>query len=114
VLRLIAVGFFVYAVYSGSFLPAMLVAPTSAILLIGTLAKTALAVACGVGIWTGQPWAPAIVVLTGIVIAVLWLLYGFVLGIVAYLYGVAMAVVAILVTMLVAAYVGLRPAARST
>lgn len=108
-LRVIAIGFFFYALYTASFLTGMLAAPTSPILLIGTVAKTLLAVACGIGIWTRQHWAPAIVALTGIVIAVMWLLYGFVLGIVAYLYGVAMALVAILVAMLVAAYVRLKP-----
>jgi len=105
----IAVGFLLYALYTASFLTGMLVAPTSPILLIGTLAKTLLALACAFGIWTRQRWAPAIVVLIGIVIAVLWLLFGFVLGIVAYLYGVAMAVVAILVTMLLSAYIRLKP-----
>jgi hypothetical protein len=113
VLRVIAVGFFFYALYTASFLIGMVIAP-SPILLIATLSKTALAIACGVGIWTGQRWAPAMVVLTGIVIAVSWLLYGFVLGIVAYLYGIAMALMAIIVTILLAAYVRLTPAARST
>jgi hypothetical protein len=108
-LRVIAVGFLLYGVYTASFLTGMLVAPASPILLIGTLAKTLLALACALGIWTRQRWSPAIVVLLGIVVAVLWLLYGFILGIVAYLYGVAMAVVAILVMMLVAAYVRLKP-----
>ena len=104
-LRVIAIGFFFYALYTASFLTGMLAGPTSPILLMGTVAKTLLAVACAIGIWTGQRWAPAVVVLTGIVIAVLWLLYGFLLGIVAYLYGVAMAVLAVLVMLLVAAYV---------
>jgi len=112
-LRVIAVGFFLYALYTASFLPGMLVAPTAPIPLIGTIAKTLLAFACAVGIWTGKPWAPGIVVLTGIVIAVLWLLYGFVLGIVAYLYGIAIALLTILVTLLVAAYVRLKPNAMS-
>jgi hypothetical protein len=113
VLRVIAVGFFFYALYTASFLIGMVVAPAP-ILLIGTLAKAVLAIACGVGIWTAQRWAPAMIVLTGIVIAVLWLVYGFVLGIVAYLYGIAMALMAIIVTTLVAAYVRLKPVARST
>jgi len=110
-LRVIAFGFFLYALYTASFLLGMVAAPTSPILLIGTLAKTVLALACAFGIWTKQPWAPAAVVLIGVVIAVLWLVYGFVLGVVAYLYGVAMAVLAIVVTMLVAAYVRLNPGA---
>jgi hypothetical protein len=104
-LRGIAVGFFFYALYAASFLPGMLVAPTAPILLIGTVAKTALAFACGIGTWTGQRWAPAIVILTGVVIAALWLSYGFVLGIVAYFYAVAMAVVAVVVSIVVAGYV---------
>jgi hypothetical protein len=87
VLRVIAIGFFFYALYTASFLTGMLVGPTRPILLIGAVAKTALALACAIGIWTGQRWAPAVIVLAGLVIAVLWLLYGFVLGFVAYLYG---------------------------
>jgi hypothetical protein len=105
VLRVIAVGFFLYALYTASFVPGMLVAPVYPVLLIGTIAKTVLAFACGIGIWMGRSWAPALVVLTGIVIAVLWLFYGFVLGIVAYLYGIAMAVAAVLVAMILAVYV---------
>jgi hypothetical protein len=107
--RGIAIAFFLYAVYTASFVPGMLVAPAVPILLLGAIAKTALALACGIGIWTRQSWAPALVVLTGIVVAVLWLIYGFVLGIVAYLYGVAMSAVAVLVAIVVANYVRLRP-----
>ena len=106
---MIAIGFFLYALYSASFVPGMVVAPAVPILLIGAIAKTALAFACGIGIWMGRSWAPALVVLTGIVVAVLWLIYGFVIGIVAYLYGIAMATVAILVALFVAAYVRLKP-----
>jgi hypothetical protein len=112
VLRAIAVGFFLYALYTASFLPGMLVAPMVPMLLIGTIAKTVLAFACAVGIWTGRPWAPTLVVLIGIVIAVLWLVYGFVLGIVAYLYGIAMAVTAVLLTLIMAAYIRGAPSSR--
>jgi len=111
VLRVIAIGFFLYALYTASYLVGMVAAP-SPILLIGALAKTALAVASGVGIGTGQRWAPVIVVLTGVVIAAVWLLYAFALGIVPYLYGIAMALLALFVTMLVAVYVRMRPTAR--
>ena len=111
-LRAIAVGFVLYALYTASFLPGMLVAPTVPILLFGTISKTVLAFACAVGIWTGRPWAPVLVMLTGIVIAVLWMVYGFVLGIVAYLYGVAMAVTAVLLTLIMAAYVRGAPSSR--
>ena len=104
--RGIAVGFFLYSLYTASFVPGMLVAPAMPILLIGAIAKTALAFACGIGIWMGRSWAPSLVVLTGMVVAVLWLIYGFVIGIVAYLYGIAMATVAILITLVVAGYVG--------
>ena len=104
-LRLIAIAFLIYGVYNALLLPGMLVAPTAAILLAGTIAKTALAFLVAFGIWSRKPWTPAAVVLTGIVIAALWLTYGFVLGIVAYLYAIAMAGFALLLAIVVAAYV---------
>ena len=108
-LRIIALGFLLYGLYNALLLPAMLVAPTSPILLVGTIAKTALAAMSAFGIWTRKPWAPAAIVLTGIVVAVLWLLYAFVLGIVAYLYALAIAVVAVVITIAVAVYVQRAP-----
>ena len=104
-LRIIALGFLVYGAYNAFLLPAMLFAPTSLILLVGTIAKAALAVASAFGIWTRKPWAPAAIVITGIAVAVLWLLYGFVLGIVAYLYALVWAALSVVLTVVVAAYV---------
>jgi hypothetical protein len=101
-LRVIAIGFLLYGIYNALLLPAMLVAPATPILLIGTIAKATLACVAAFGVWTGKRWAPAVVVLTGVVIAVLWLLYGFVLGIVAYLYAVAMAALALVLTIVLA------------
>ncbi|HUK33438.1 MAG TPA: hypothetical protein VLV86_05990 [Vicinamibacterales bacterium] len=103
-LRLIAVLFLIYGLYNALLLPGMFVAPVP-ILLAGTLAKVLLALAAAVGVWTGQRWAPAIIVLTGAVVAALWLTYAFVLGIVAYLYAIGVAAVAVVLMIAVAGYV---------
>jgi len=100
----IALAFLLYGLYVASFIPGLVVAPAVPILLIGALAKAALALVAAFGVWTGRSWAPAAMVLTGLVIAVLWLIEGFVLGIVAYLYALSAAVFAIVVTFLAAAY----------
>jgi len=105
VLRGIAIAFLLYGLYAASFVPGLVVAPAVPILLMGTLAKAALACAAALGVWTGRPWAPTAIVLTGVVIAALWLFEGFVLGIVAYLYALGAAVLAVLVTFVAAAYV---------
>lgn len=107
-LRVIAIGFLLYGVYNALLLPAMLVAPTTPILLIGTIAKTALAFAAAFGVWTSKPWASTAIVFTGVVIAVLWLLYGFVLGIVAYLYAVMVAALALILAIVLASLCRLR------
>jgi hypothetical protein len=104
-LRVIALGFLLYGVYNAFLLPAMLVAPTAPVLLVGTLAKTALAAIAAFGVWTGRSWASTVIVLTGVVIAALWLTYGFVLGLVAYLYAIVIAGLALLVMIVTAAYV---------
>ena len=102
-LRVIAVGFLLYGVYNVLLLPAMLVAPTTPILLVGTIAKATLALVAAFGVWTHKPWAPAAIVITGLVIAVLWLLYGFVLGIVAYLYAIVVAGLTLILMIVLAA-----------
>ena len=104
----IALAFLLYGLYTASFVPGLVVAPAVPILLIGTLAKAALACAAAFGVWTGRSWAPAAMVLTGVVIAALWLIEGFVLGIVAYLYALGAAVLAIAVTFVSAAYLSER------
>ena len=104
-LRVTAIGFLLYGVYNAILLTTMLAAPTEPILLAGTIVKTALACLAAFGIWTGKRWAPASIVLTGVAIAVLWLLYGFVLGIVAYLYALVIAVLTVLLMIVLAAYV---------
>ena len=104
-LRLIAIGFLLYGVYNAILLTTMLAAPTEPILLAGTIVKTALACLAALGIWMSKRWAPAAIVLTGVAIAVLWLLYGFLLGIVAYLYAVVIAALALLLMIILAAYV---------
>lgn len=101
-LRIIAIGFLLYGVYNALLLPAMLVAPTAPAVLIGTIAKTALALVAAFGVWTSARWAPAVIVLMGVAIAVLWLLYGFVLGIVAYLYAVVIAGLTLLLMIVLA------------
>jgi hypothetical protein len=104
-LRVIAIGFLFYGVYNLLLLPAMLVAPTAPVLLLGTVAKTVLAAIAAFGVWTGRSWAPTVIVLTGVVIAALWLTYGFVLGLVAYLYAIVIAGLALLLMIVAAAYV---------
>jgi hypothetical protein len=104
-LRLIAIGFLFYGIYNAILLTAMLAAPTEPILLIGTIARTALALVVAFGVWTGKRWSSAAIVLTGVTIAVLWLLYGFVLGIVAYLYAVVIAALTVLLMIVLAVYV---------
>ena len=61
-LRLIAIGFLIYALYNALVLLGMLVAPTATILLLGTIAKTALAFIVAFGVWSRKPWAPASIV----------------------------------------------------
>jgi hypothetical protein len=104
-IRLLAIGFLIYGVYNALLLLGILVAPASAILLVGAIAKTASAFIVAFGLWSRKPWASAAVVLTGVVIAVLWLAYGFVLGIVAYLYAIVMAGLALLLAIVIASYV---------
>jgi hypothetical protein len=104
-LRVLALGFLIYGVYNAFLLAALLVAPTAPVILLGTIAKMALAAIAAFGIWTGKSWASAVIVLTGVVIAALWLTYGFVLGIVAYLYAIAIAGLTLLLMIVAAAYV---------
>jgi hypothetical protein len=104
-LRVLALGFLIYGAYNAFLLPALLVAPTAPVILVGTIAKTALAAIAAFGIWTRKSWASAVIVLTGVVIAALWLTYGFVLGIVAYLYAIVIAGLALLLMIVTAAYV---------
>src|SRR5579871_5106128 len=99
----IAVLFFAYAIYTASFVPALVVAPVP-ILLVGTLAKAILACAAAIGIWTRQRWAGTAVILTGVAIAAVWLLEAFALGIVPYLYAVGAAVMAVGVTVAIATF----------
>ncbi len=101
--KLIALLFVAYAVYTASFVPALIVAPV-VILLFGTLAKAILALVAAVGVWTERPWAGTLVILTGVAIAVVWLLDAFALGIVPYLYAIGAALVAVVVAIAIATY----------
>ena len=61
-LRVLALGFLIYGVYNALLLPALLVAPTSPVILVGTIAKTALAAIAALGVWTGKSWASTVIV----------------------------------------------------
>ena len=92
-------------VYVGRYALGMLLGPSQPLLLIGFVLQTVFALAAAVGVWRGQRWAAAMVVLLGVAIAATWLIEGFVLGIVAYLHALLVAVFAIVVTLIIAAYV---------
>ncbi len=103
--RVIAILLGVYAVYTALFLPGMFVAPVLAILLIGTIAKVAASGAAAVGVWRMRGWAAAAIIVTGVVVAAMWLLEAFVLGLVAALTAMAFAAIAVLLCLAAAGYI---------
>ena len=104
-LLLIAIALAGYGVYVASYVPAMLVGPPVAALLIGFVLQAVCALVAALGVWRGQRWATGAVVLLGVCIACTWLFEGFILGIVAYLHALLVAVIAVIVTLVIAAYV---------
>jgi hypothetical protein len=107
-LLLIAVLLAGYGVYIAGHVPAMLVGQPMPLLLIGFVVQAVCALAAAFGVWRGQPWAGAAVVLLGVSIAATWLVEGFVLGIVAYLHALLVAVLAVVIALIIAAYVNRR------
>jgi hypothetical protein len=112
-LLLIAVLVAGYGVYIAGHVPAMLVGPPVPLLLIGFVVQAVCALAAAFGVWRGQPWGAAALVLLGVSIAATWLIEGFVLGIVAYLHALLVAVLAIAVALIIAAYVNRQHEPRS-
>jgi hypothetical protein len=104
-LLLIAVVLAAYGVYIGAYVPAMLLARSVPLLLIGFVLQAVFSLAAAAGVWRGQSWAAGMVVLLGVSIAATWLIEGFVFGIVPYLHALLVAVLAIVVALIIAAYV---------
>jgi hypothetical protein len=104
-LLLIAIGLIVYGVYAASYVPAMLVATSAPVLLIGFVLQAVCALLAGIGVWRGDRWAAVAALLLGASIAGTWLYEGFILGIVAYLRALLVAVTAVVITFVIAAYV---------
>ena len=98
-----------YGVYAGSFVPGMLVAPSSAVLPVAYIVQTALAFAAAVGVWLGRSWAANVILALGAVVAATWLIEAFALGLVAYLYAIGIAVVALVLATVGYAFVCRRP-----
>lgn len=105
VLLLIALGLAGYGVYTALYIPAMLVGPSTPVLLVAFILQAVFAIAAAVGVWRGQRWTSGVLILLGATIAATQLVEAFVLGIVAYLYALLVAVLAIVVTLLLAVYV---------
>lgn len=111
-LSLIAVALAGYGVYIASYVIAMLLGRPVPLLLIGFVLQAVCALAAAFGVWRGQSWAAAMVVLLGVSIAATWLMEAFILGIVAYLHALLVAVLAIVVALIIAAYVNRQPGPR--
>ena len=104
-LSLIAVALAGYGVYIATYVPAMLASPPILLLLIGFVVQAVCALAAAFGVWRRRPWAPGVMLLLGVSIAITWLVEGFVLDIVAYLHALLVAVLAVAVASILAAYV---------
>ncbi|HWW82049.1 MAG TPA: hypothetical protein VNZ26_00520 [Vicinamibacterales bacterium] len=103
-LLLIAVALAAYGLYIASYVPAMLVRPSTPGLLIGFVLQAVCALLAAFGIWRCERWAAGAAVSLGVSIAGTWLFEAFVLGIVAYLGALLVAVSALVMTLLIAAY----------
>jgi hypothetical protein len=106
-LSLIAVGLAGYGVYTALYLPAMLVGPPMPLLVICFLAQVVCALAAAIGLWIGQRWAAAAVLLLAASIAATQLIE-VLLGILPYLRAVLVAVLAIVAALLFVSYLGRR------
>lgn len=104
-LLLLSVALAAYGLYIAAFVPGMLIGAPVPLLLIGFVVQAVCSLAAALGVWRGQPWAAAAIVLLGISVAATWIVEAFVLGIVAYLHALLVAILAIVVAVIVAAYV---------
>jgi len=102
---IVAVGLALYGIYTASYVPGLLIGTPAVLILIGFLAQTIAAPCAAVGVWRGSAWAPAVVVLLGVAVAVTELFEGPVLGLISLDHALGVGVVAILLTLVVAAYV---------
>src|SRR5438128_8357063 len=93
-----------YALYVGSFVPAMLVGPVAPVLLVAYVLQAVLAFAAAVGIGLRRSWASTVLLVLGATVAATWLVEAFALGIVAYLHAIAIAVLAVVLAMIGVAY----------
>lgn len=104
-MAIVAILLAAYGLYAGSFVPAMLVAPSSPVLPVAYIIQTILALVAAVGVWLGRSWAANVILALGAIVAATWLIQAFALGIVAYLYAIAIAVLALVVATVGYAYV---------
>jgi hypothetical protein len=102
---LIAVALAVYGLYIARYVPALLIGPIEPALLIGFVLQVVCALVAALGVWRGDRWAAAAVIVLGAIIAGTWLYEGFVLGIVAYLRTLLAALIAVVVTLGIAIYI---------
>ena len=107
-LILIALALAGYGVYTGSYVPGLLVGQSALPLLICFVLQTVLALAAAIGVWRRQSWAPGVVVALGVAVAATSLVEAFVLGIVAYLHALLVAVLAMVIVVIVSAYLNRR------
>jgi hypothetical protein len=101
---IIAVCLAIYGIYIAGLALSMTAAPPITFTFFFFLIEAVLAIVAAFGVGRSQSWAPAAVLILGIVVAVRWLYQGFILGIVAYLYALMMALLAVVAALAVAAY----------
>jgi hypothetical protein len=106
----IAVVLVAYGIYRALYIPPLLVGPPMPLLVVGFVAQAVLGVLAGVSVWAGAGAAALLVVLLGATVAATALIESFVLGIIPYLRALLEAVVAVVLALLVAGYLGARPA----
>ena len=104
-LLLIAIALAAYGVYHALYAVAMLLAPSSPLMLLAFALQAVLALLAAVGVWRQQRWAAASLLLLGASIAATALVKAFVLGMTAWLYALLIAIAAIVIALLLSAYV---------
>lgn len=104
-LLVIAVGLAAYGLYIAGYVPGLLIGQPMPLVLICFVLQVVLALVGAVSVWRGQRWAPGVVMLLGVIIAVTWLIDAFILGIVAYLHALLIAILAVVVAVLLGMYV---------
>jgi hypothetical protein len=104
-LRGIAIVLAGWGIWRALYIPGMLGHAPSTLLLLGFLLQAICGIAAGIGVWRARSWAPLLIVLLGLSIALTAFIEGFVLEIAAALYALLGAVAAILLALLLAAWV---------